>query len=80
MYTQTIPPVSPEELRALIKKLCYKNRFLNQVQYRFSDSAADRKLITRSYEWNAKLFSGKRRLSGGSYMNGHLVPVALLIL
>lgn len=80
MYTQAIPPVSPEELRMLIKKLCYKNHFFNQVKYRFSGSAADRKLIMRAYEWNAKLFAGKRRLSGGSYMNGHLVPVAVLIL
>lgn len=80
MYTLTHPPGTPEELRALVKKLCYKDRFLKQVHFHFKKSAADRKLITTAYNWNAKLFAGKRRLSGGSYMNGHLVPVTVLML
>ncbi len=80
MFTLTHPPGTPEELRALVKNLCYKNRFMNQMQFRFKNSAADRKLISKAYSWNAKLFTGKRRLSGGSYMNGHLVPTAVLML
>jgi (p)ppGpp synthase/HD superfamily hydrolase len=47
---------------------------------RFKSSAADRKLITKSYHWNADLFADKRRLSGDSFMDGHLVPVAILML
>lgn len=80
MFTIVHPPGTPEELRVLVKNLCYKNRFLNQVKFRFKNSPADKKLIASAYDWNAKLFSGKRRLSGGSYMNGHLVPTAVLLL
>jgi (p)ppGpp synthase/HD superfamily hydrolase len=80
MYTLTHPPATPEELRVLIGKFSQKDQFLRQVRYRFKNSPADRKLIRNSYEWNAKLFENKRRLSGDSYMNGHLVPVAALLL
>lgn len=80
MYTSTQPPASPEELRLLIKSFCHKNQFLNQVKVRFRSSAADRKLISKAYNWNAELFANKTRLSGGSYMDGHLVPVAVLLL
>jgi len=79
MFTSTQPPGTPEELRALIKKFCRKDRFLNQVRFRFR-SNADRKLIVDAFHWNAKIFANERRLSGGSYMNGHLVPVAILML
>jgi len=77
-FTVHQPPAQPEELRQLIDKLKFRSRFLNQVQWRFKSSAADIKLITRAYDWNADLFRGKRRMSGGSFMNGHLVPVAIL--
>jgi (p)ppGpp synthase/HD superfamily hydrolase len=79
MYTPTHPPATPEELRELIRIFCQKDRFLKQVILRFK-SNADRKLITKSYHWNAELFANTRRLSGGSYMDGHLVPVAILML
>jgi GTP pyrophosphokinase len=74
------PPATPGELRALIKKFDSRDCFLKQVGFHFKDSAADRKLIVSSYDWNAELFATKRRLSGGSYMDGHLLPVALLML
>ena len=80
MFTRPYPPATPEELRALVKKCSYKSRFLQLVDHHFKHSSVDRKLIADSYEWNAKLFAGKRRLSGGSFMNGHLVPVAVLVL
>jgi (p)ppGpp synthase/HD superfamily hydrolase len=80
MYTSTQPPATPEELRLLIKKVSHKDQFLNLVKVRFRSSAADRKLITNAYHWNAELFANITRLSGGSYMDGHLVPVAVLLL
>lgn len=79
MYVPTYPPANPGELRELIKQF-HEDRFLKQIRYRFKDSAADRKLITNAYIWNAKLFADVKRDSGGSYMEGHLVPVAVLML
>jgi len=77
-YTVHQPPAAPEELRQLIDDFKFRNRFLNQVQNRFKASAADIKLITHAYDWNAELFRGKRRRAGGSFMNQHLVPVTIL--
>jgi (p)ppGpp synthase/HD superfamily hydrolase len=80
MFTTTHPPATPEELRALIKKFNHKNSFLDLIRLRFKSSAADRKLIRQSYLWNAELFAKILRQSGGPYMEGHLVPVAVLLL
>jgi (p)ppGpp synthase/HD superfamily hydrolase len=80
MYTLTYPPATPEELRALIGKFSQKDQFLKQVRNRFKSSPADKKLIRNAFIFTAELFAGERRRSGGPYMEGHLVPVAVLVM
>ena len=80
MYIYPSPPAEPEDLLELLHYHRYKGKFYNLIDARFSGSPADRKLIKGGYEFYAPFFAGINRDSGGSYMNGHLVPVSTLII
>lgn len=78
MVIRPSPPSSPEELRELINKYRSKQTFLTRVKFHNPNDAEGVRLVVKAYEYNSELFRGKRRKSGGSYMNGHLVPTAIL--
>lgn len=81
MIMQPHPPAEPEDLLHLVTFFQSKKRFLNQVNHRFQSSAVDREFIARGYDYFESLFANvPPRRNGDSYMNGHLVPVATILL
>lgn len=80
IFVRPYPPATPEELRALIRKYRHRSMFIRQVKTRFYGSPEGIELISSAYNWNSDVFKGKFRECGESYMNGHLVPVAALLM
>jgi (p)ppGpp synthase/HD superfamily hydrolase len=78
MFIQPTPPASPEELRQLINKYSTHDAFLNLMNVRFAADPDGLSIIRRAYCYNSKLFEGVFRQCGDSYLNGHLVPTAVL--
>ena len=72
------PPARPEELREYIAAHCYKRDFFQLVARSFPGDELAYRRIETAYTYFAERFRGQLRDSGGSYMNGHLVPVAVL--
>jgi|AntRauTorcE11897_2_1112592.scaffolds.fasta_scaffold31544_2 (p)ppGpp synthase/HD superfamily hydrolase len=69
----------PEDMIELIDRFKYKREFTNLIRDRFAGSYVDRQFIYSAYDYQSGLFSGRNRESGGSYMNNHLVPTAILV-
>ncbi len=69
----------PEDIVEVVEAHKYKRNFIQLIRKHFG-SYADRELIYAAYDYHAGLFSGVNRKSGGSYMNSHLVPVAIIMI
>jgi (p)ppGpp synthase/HD superfamily hydrolase len=80
MFTCPYPPAEPQDLLQLTQDLCAEKEFLSLVSSRFRGSPADAKLIKDAYEYFSELFHGQVRDRGGTVMDGHLTPVAVIMM
>ena len=69
----------PQDVLDVVDAYKYKRNFIKLIRATFG-SYADRQLIYSAYDYQSGLFSGINRESGGSYMNSHLVPVAIIMM
>ncbi len=69
----------PGDILEIIEAYRNKRKFIKLIRQTFG-SYADRQLIYSAYDYHSGLFSGINRKSGGSYMNSHLIPVAVIMI
>jgi (p)ppGpp synthase/HD superfamily hydrolase len=69
----------PEDIIEMLEAHRSKRQFIQLIRQEFG-SYADRQLIYSAYDYHSGLFSGINRKTGGSYMNSHLVPVAVIMI